>query len=217
MVNFGALRDEIATDIVRSDIATEIEEAIREAISEFEIDTYTWNQAKDTTRTLIVGDSELAFPTNMFKIKNFKVLISANDKQSLRAKSIEFIEDQDNAGTSFVSRPKFYGVDRELLIVHPRPDQAYSTEILGYATETLPTGSADTHKMITNAKNMVKWKAQSILYFTILFDDTNGAKFEKLAGGPDIENPTTGKLLGAYGREKRKFNRQTQSLVMGMS
>lgn len=216
MVNFGALRDEIATDIVRNDIDTQIEEAIREAITEFETETFTFNQGKDTTQTFTVGSPELALPTGAFKIRDFKVVIDSNFKPSLRPRTLKHIQ-QANSTPSFIGRPSEYCIDRGLLIVSPIPDSTYATEILSFITSTLPVAPADTHVLIDDAKNMIKFKAESLLYFTVLFDDANGKKFEKLAGGPDIENPQTGKLLGAYGRLKKRFNFETESLMIGLS
>jgi hypothetical protein len=215
MANFGELRDQIANEIDRDDLNSGIENSIQEAITEYETDRFVFNQKTDTSITMTVGGLTMALPTDHFATKSFKYTQSSNYTPKLKPQTADWIHDCDT-NPSYSSRPEYYSIEEGAYLVYPRADTAYATSIRYFYKDTLPTADAHTNILITNAFNMIKFKAKSLLYYDVLLDPENGALFGKLAGGKDMVDGN-GRLIGRFGDHKREFNSNTQPLMIGLS
>lgn len=194
-VTFGQFISTIANEINRDDLNTEIGDAINAAITEVETERYTFNQAIDTTKSFTSGVSTIALPDGFFSMVSFKYS-DGSYTRTLQSRSINWIEEQDD--NSYTSRPEYYAIFNEDLRIFPVPNSAYACTISYFRTYTQPAVSGDTHNLIDNAYNLIKYKAKAFLFPNLLDDPDRGTFFQGLA---------TAELA----RLKRHYNLQNQS------
>lgn len=175
---YGTLKSEIAADIDRDDLETQIGNAIIAAIRTVETTKLRFNN-EVTTTTMTEGSAYLALPSAFFAMDSIKY--DAGSYQTiLEWRTLAEIEQMDTQD-GYTNPPLYYTISDNQIRLYPVPDDDYSTTIQFWETFTDPSADGDENEWINNARNYIKWKARSILAASALFDYEQANYFDAMA------------------------------------
>jgi hypothetical protein len=202
-MNFGELRDRIADEINRDDLDSQIEDAIVDAIREYGTKKLRWNSDVQST-TMTTGNGALSLPPGFFGLISLKIRDSAGVTDSiLEYRTYQELDEIDstvgNEGT-----PVYYSIFQDVFRVYPIPDYDYITFVSYWRTYDEPVVAADEHVLITNAPNLIKYRAKEVLFGNYLFDNQQAIYYGALA---DRE----------YMRIKRSHDTEAGDLVLAIN
>lgn len=177
-MNYGELIDQIASEINRTDLDSFIGDAINSALNEYGTKKFRWNSTVQQT-TLTAGSGALSLPPGFFSLISLKYLNNTSTTV-LEFRSYRDLEILDST-QGITGQPSYYAIFQDVFRLYPVPDSAYTAYVSYYRTFDLPVGDTDTHVLITNAPELVKYKAKELLYGSILFDETSANYYGALA------------------------------------
>ncbi len=200
MATFGGLIDDIANEINRDDLNTEIGEAVKAAIRHFETERFHFNSDVQQT-TLTSGSGALTLPPGFFSLVSIKLRINSVDR-SLLPMSYQEMDEYDSM-QSVTGQPVYYSIFEELLRLFPKPDSSYTAFLSYFRTYELPTDNGDTHVFIDNAYDLIKYYAKFLVYANLLAATDRATYYLTMAIGTDGQG-------GELARLKRRYNGQQQ-------
>jgi hypothetical protein len=182
MATFGDLKDEIASELGRDDLDTQIGYACLDALRSLETYKAPFNSDVDTSLSTTDGSNVMALPSNAFAVKTITLDVGSY-QQPLVSISYEDIV-RGNTDSSFTAQPCAYTVFDGQIYFDVAADAVYSAVVSFWKKFTLPTSATDdsaTHAWITNAYTLVKHKTKAQLYAATLFDIQTAEVFEGMA------------------------------------
>lgn len=171
MSDFGTMQAEIADDLARSDLTTQIKSAIKSAIRHYERKRYTFNETTNTFSTVAsqnyYGAAALSDIPNMFAIDGMKCL-SGGSKYTVHEKEFAYIDDIDTGDST--GDPTFFCLYNNQIRLYPTPDSV-RTITVAYAYK-LPTLSADadTNAWMVDGYDLIKACAKGDIYENVIRD-----------------------------------------------
>ncbi len=178
MATMGDLRDEIAGELARDDLDTQIETAITSAIREVETEKVRFNSEVDTSLTTTAGSATIALPSGFFEMISLQLSIGGVLRTMEPATPVQIMEARYQ-GTQ--NQPCAFSVFDGLIQLDTLADDTYTATITYYRTFSLPTTGTDTHTWITNAYSLIKYAAKRNLHANTLFDWENAGGFDRMA------------------------------------
>lgn len=164
MSDFGTLKARIADELSRSDLTSQINNHVLDAIKRLENDGFWFNQAEATLNTA-QGDSLYALPGDFLSLDSLKAS-RQNADWVLQPRSLEYIYELSDVQGS----PTTYVIHRENLTLYPTPDQVY-TLTLGYLKRlTALSADTDSNEWTAEAEEMIRAAACETLCRGILRD-----------------------------------------------
>src|SRR5579883_158388 len=123
------MRARIMDELQRTDLASQINNAITEAADYFRRDTFFRNDAQDSSTVTVRGTSVYSAPADIAEIRQLAITV-ANTKYALRLRSWEYINVEDsNAAAPVQGPPVQYAVNLlsggMAIRLFPTPDGAY--------------------------------------------------------------------------------------------
>lgn len=197
--NFGQTKSEIAGEINRTDLDTEIGVALTSAMTMFETEKFTFNQAYSASRTMTANQRNIALPSDFFSLVSLRFVYSSNDVRALSYISPQEMDAMDN-DPSFYGAPEFYSIYNNQYRFYPVPDQAYSIQESYFKVLPKPVADGDVSEWFTYAYLLIKYQAKFILYSNVLFDEALATFYKGMA---DLE---LRRLKDAYNTQNGDLN-----------
>jgi hypothetical protein len=169
----GGLKAEIADDLARSDLTTQIASAISHAIRVHRGRPFWWTRDRSTTfsttaSTAQYTSAEVAAFENVIRLHH--VLVERNGSKSrllwMRQDELEIA----NSGGS-ESYPAFYSWHDGALWLSPVPDAAYTVQLFADMIEAAPATDAETgNRWMTDCYGLIRAEAKRYLAKHVMRD-----------------------------------------------
>lgn len=211
MSDYGTMQSRIATEVLRDDINSEIQDAIQTAIDVYQSQPLWFLQGYSTTITTTASTRTVDLPTDLSDLEyitNVKMRVGSSTDYDLENYEFSTLEKLNN-GDDFYGIPVFYSVYQGLMYLYPIPDSGNYTLLISYykRLSTL-SGTSDTNAWMTDGERLIRYKAKAMLYHDVLMDERRAERFHVMAdGGMDFGKGVGGELA----RLLRKTNQRAHS------
>ena len=211
---FGDLKAQVASDLRRSNLTTEIASAVLDAIRDHDTERFWWNSTPLPYHlTISPGggvDSGAGFPqgdcyplTPQGAIYEFIMIdaVRANIGVWYTVKSTDWLTIEDLYSTLSSGQPSWWALDADLLRIYPLPSQSYELRIFGHYRLPPLVNDADSNEWTNQGFNLVRYTALKRLY-SFPIRDADQVQNAEQAG------------MRAMDYLRRKTDRRTRSGVM---
>lgn len=168
MSTYGELQAQIADELNRTDLTTQIQRAILSAIRHYRWDRFRFNTAVATTPT-VSGEEYYDLPTD-FVDADMLTLIDGTYRFNLREATWHWIE-REKVTTDYSALPQYWAVYSQSIRLYPTPDDAYTLRI-AYVYE-LPalSASSDANAWTNEAEELIRNRALAYLWRQVIRDE----------------------------------------------
>ena len=207
MATKADLASKIADDLARSDLSTQITDAIEYSIKRYERERFWFNDQDNISVSLTSSISQLALsdlPVKMFQIDRIRVVLASNTLLDLYPRDRNWIAARQDINLS--SMPIEYCVYDEALQFDSISDQSYTLVLdgvvgLGNTVASNSYSNASTAVWFNEARDMIRADAKRDLYTHVIKDfefakamnETAQYEFNQLKGRTNRIN-TTGQV-----------------------
>ncbi len=168
------MRARIMDELQRTDLASQINNAITEAADYFRRDVFFRNDAQDSSTVTVAGTAVYPAPADVAEIRQLSITVS-NTKYPLRLRSWEYINAEDSNVLSPVSGPPIeYAVNLlsggMSIRLFPTPAGAYRLQYDYVQIIPAPVQDTDSNFWTMEGREMVRAYAKYLLRMTVLND-----------------------------------------------
>ena len=167
MSTFSEIKADIADEVNRTDLTTQIEKSILRAITFYQSDRFWFSEERSEGQTEI-GEPYYPLPQDFVKAVSFAIV---KDKRNhpLSPRTIDFIH--SNADENVTDTPKVYSIIDEQIRLFPTPNEALQLILIYYKELTLPQDDADELGWTLDiTEQLIRYRAKKELYFNYLHD-----------------------------------------------
>lgn len=169
----------IADESLRADMANQIKLCIQEAIAHHEVDRFWFNEFRDRIFSTVAGrefydGTDLVDIPSILDLDAVTITIGSSRRTLLRAAYTE-LEDW-NADGKARGQPTHYAYWGQTLRLYPVPDSIYAVRLSGLFKLPTLVADGDQNAWTTDAEDLIRYRAKSILYSQYLRDDANAAR-----------------------------------------
>lgn len=175
MTTFGAMKARIADETLRSDLVTQIGNAIRSAIAEYRAERFWFNEASAQTVTT-AGDAVITPPVGLVRVDFVEAVQGPGlHGTRYRLQSVSFEVRQAMSASATQGPPRTWAGYRDKILLYPVPDGAYPLWL--HHLRDLPALEADTdsNAWLTEAGDLIRQAAKRILYSDVVDDERRAA------------------------------------------
>jgi hypothetical protein len=196
MTTYLDLQNAIATDLTRSDLTSQIQSAILDAIKQYERQRFWFNTTRSLTFNTAAGQmaytgSDLAQIPNIIRIDNLYLTwgTATYPLEWYEPDEFEYLTTLNTAN----GRPSVYTYVDNQLLLWPQPVASYVVRPhMHYRLTPNPLANAsDTNSWCVEAENLIRAQAKLILYSSVLEDDQGAqrmaAQIPGIKAGLDYE------------------------------
>lgn len=210
---YGRMQARIANEALGRATATDIRDAINDAISSFENSSFwfndmrTFNEASGLTTQMgkeFYSGQDLPVLVNMPHIRNIMVL-AFNNRYPLIARTQQWIDDVSVAQT-WTGMPTDWCWVGGSIRIYPMPNAGYPLIITGTIRFTDLVNPDDTNPWVNEAEWLIRSEAKRLIFTNINRDELQAAKMEQEIYG----NPQTGRQ-GALDQLQFETTRRSSS------
>lgn len=173
MTTQAVMKARIADDITRSDLDTQIEEAITTAIEAYQHVRFWFNETRDATFSTVVAqriytEDDADFIPNVLKIDFLTVELGATDVRFLKRVSPAEMEDQvENTTTS--GQPFDYSYYDQSFHLYPIPSEIWTVRMHGQAFKAAPASDTEANNVwMVEAARLIRSRAKYELAVHVL-------------------------------------------------
>jgi len=167
-LTYANMRDRIVDELRRTDLASNVDEAIQDAIKHFSRRAHFVAQGTFTPIPCVVGQKAYALPADFSRMVQLQIVYSGTS-DVMKPKTVHEIDEMDdNVTDPLVGIPEFYALWGANFVIYPRSESA-SYEFQGrYQTRyAAPEDDDDEGFWVNEAERPVRCFAKGVLY-----DDT---------------------------------------------
>jgi hypothetical protein len=204
MTTLGALKTRIADDLARSDLTTQIGDAIGDAIAQYQSTRFYFNETRAVTFALIPGQSlygaaDCASIPLFFQIDDVFITVSGRTYPLVRADA-DLLEEL--AGSTLASGdPNSWAWIDQALRVYPVPNAARTIRLVGALKRAAPASDGEIGNVwMTEAFELIRCHAKGLLYSHVI----KSAESTGLMLGEDGEG-------GLAGLARMRLERETSA------
>lgn len=199
MTTLALLKSRIADDIVRTDLTTQIGQAISDAIKYYQRERLYFNESRSYTFNTVASQSiyTSSDDADIGLIQKVDMLHLTDDGERYwlcreDPKIVEYLND----GNATETRPDSWAWFDRSIMLYPIPDAAYTVRILGHFVAAEPTTDGEAGNVwMTEAFELLRCRAKLMLAVHVLRDN-DLAQVMKMA-----ENEELAKLRGETARK----------------
>lgn len=175
MTTLTALKAEVAVDLRRSDLTTNIATAISAAIRHWQTERFYFNESRlstfatVSTQSLYDVDDDADIP-KWIEIDYVKLADSDGQIYGLDRISPEEMESLLYTGAAS-GRPNSYSYFEESFRLHPVPDAVYTVRPVGLIRKAEPASDGEANNVwMTEAYDLIRLDAEERIYTNVLVD-----------------------------------------------
>ena len=169
MTTYGAMQTRIADELIRDDLTSQIQNAIKTAIKYYERERFWFNENRAYTTT--VADQEYyELPSDFVGIDTLTITINSN-KYPLTPRSWEHIEEENTGTSSQSGYPEEFAIYQGQFRLYPVPNTSGWTLTLAYIKQfTTPSSSSDTSPWFVEAEPLIRTRAKFELFSHVIYE-----------------------------------------------
>jgi hypothetical protein len=176
MGTLSEMKSRIATELARTDLTSQIANAISDAIKFYGRERFWFNQSRTITFATVdaqqaYGEADQSLIPSLIKIDG---IFFSTDKYPLdRYSSTDF--EMLTGGSTANGRPYAFTYTDDQIFLYPTPNDAYTLRV--YAHYKLPTiEDSETNAWTDDAEELIRTHAKQLLYIDPLEDDQGAAR-----------------------------------------
>ena len=185
MATYGDLKSEIATELRRSDLTSEIATAIVDAVEELSSERFDWNVSRDITLSTVAStefytNSDWSISTTsagktvstfdeIIHIDGMWVRIGGNDYK-VKPRPDSYLQDLSKTSPT-TGQPYYYSYYNNQWRFYPVPDQVYSVRMAAHYVLPALSDDADDQPWTNFARTLVKSRAKALIAVHRLHDE----------------------------------------------
>jgi hypothetical protein len=159
MSTFGAMRQRIESELVRTDLSDEIALAIKDAVEYYESERFYFNEGRRTIDTAD-GKEYYGLPTDFQEVDTVMYYPSTNIREEICPRPWHSLE-RMQTNTNITGRPSYYALFNKQMRLYPIPDGAYRVEMSGLFKFDELSASSDTNAFMTDGKALIRHRAKA--------------------------------------------------------
>ena len=168
MADLATLKSRIASDLVRTDLTSQIAYAINDAIAEYQGRRFSFNQTRGTFSTVAGTDFYTTIPTDIAELDTVSLTVSG-DTRPIRPASHDQLE-RLVTNTTSRGQPSLYAWYAEKLRLYPVPDAVYTVTLSYLQKIAAPSTDGTSNEWTTEAEQLIRACAKRILCRDVLRD-----------------------------------------------
>ena len=178
MATFGQIQDNIASNINRAGLTSDIQRAIRNAIKHYETEAFWFSDSNTSLVTASGTQSYTLSVTDGYSAIHQVIINSNGTRYELKQKSVAEINRLNSSGTT--GEPSRYAEQNGLLVFYPIPNATFTVSI-NYATKfaTL-SATSDSNGFTVHAEDLIEARAEWYLKLRKV-RDFQGAEAAKIS------------------------------------
>lgn len=180
MSTFSEMKDAIADYISRSDLSTQIGDAVNRAITHYSSRRFWFNETTGTMSTVAsqqsYGTSD-SLPSDIAKLDAVQVTVNGT-KYTLTPRTYNYIIDVNTSSTSTTGQPCDFAWYQGKIWFYPTPDDVYTVTFSYQKTYSELSADSDTNDFTTYAEDLIEARAMWWVYSRII-KDRDGALASK--------------------------------------
>lgn len=180
MTTLGVMEDRIADELARSDLATQIRDAIRSAVNHYAGERWWFNENPAFTLTTSSSLEFYALPTNFERDDYLSIIIGGN-ALDLDRQSYDTIQKWQT--NNIFGQPTDYAVYAEQLWFYPIPIDAYTVIMSHVGTVSTLSSTLDTNTMMTYGEELIRSRARADIQINFLRDEVMTGEYMSIAQG----------------------------------
>lgn len=165
------MRSRIADDLNRTDLNSQIDEAINRAIDYYEVRRTWFNETTGTVSTVAsqqaYGTSD-GVPSDILEIDKITFAQSSSAVYTLYPRTIQQILDINVTATTYTGVSNDYAWYQGKLYLYPTPDGAYTVTFYYQKSYSDLTADGDSNDWSDNAEDLIESRAQWWIYSRLL-------------------------------------------------
>lgn len=155
------LQNQIADDLNRSDLSSQIQTAIKDAIVCYERQRFWFNEEVSTSST-VASQQTYTLPTDCLFVDMLQITSGTRTWELNRREWTDF-EDYWSQNTT-TGVPSDWSVEQNTLYLAPTPNAIFTLTISYVKSLTTLSADADTNEWTTTAKDLIRCHAESSLF-----------------------------------------------------
>lgn len=184
MATLQVIRANIATDLKRSGLNTEIDKHINYALSFYEQEIFWFSEKQGTFNTVAAQQSYTTsdgVPSDILRIRKM-VVTKNNIRYIVEPQSLDWIR-ESYGNTSYKGYPDYYALWADKIWLYPTPDAAYVVTLDYYQKFSDVSSDSDENDLMIYGQGLIQERAKFTLYTDLIEDDVAAEK----AKGREIE------------------------------
>lgn len=175
MATFAVLKAQIADDLSRTDLTSQIETAVLDAITFYERKRFYFNESRTLTVTTVAAqefydeDDAAGIPT-LLSIDVAKISITTTDVYALEVIPYDTLEEISQNTTLDAGQPSYLAYYNQTIRLYPVPTAAWTLRISGVRSLTALSAAGDQNAWTTDARDLIRARAKWDLYTHVIKD-----------------------------------------------
>lgn len=172
MTTYATLRSRIADEIARSDLTSNINSAILDAIKHYERERFWWNEKRDTASTVAnqqsyaMPDSAAEFP--LIFADQLTITVNSSIYDLPQINHSELVRRTTNA--SHTGEPSHWSYFQDAVWLYPIPNGVYTLTLLYVGQLAALSADGDTNAWVVTAEELIRSRAKHTLYRHVIRD-----------------------------------------------
>lgn len=162
---YGDLQTRIADDLNRTDLTTQIQNSILEAIKHYRNERFWFNET-NATATTTTSSAQVAAPTDLIVIDKLYIVISGKNIELKPRGLNEIVEFRPTTN----GRPRAFCFYRNQFELDRKCDQAYTLNLYYLKELTALSATTDSNGWTTDCEDLIVFHAEKKIYANILKD-----------------------------------------------
>ena len=176
MATLADLRARIADDLARDDLATQIADAIRDAVRRYEGERFWFNEFWRATATLSASSQSLALaslPIAPVAVGRVRLRIGNGVYSELRRENPAYTATAQDQGQA--AEPTAWCVAADSLQFDVRANRDYALLLDGVRKLSTASAATDTSVWVNDARDLIRAAAEKALYLDVIKDAEQAA------------------------------------------
>lgn len=177
MSTLGAMLDRIADELARTDLTSNIRQAVQSAIRHYERKPFYFNETRSTLSTSDGASSyttsDFSFLDKMAEIYSAKITVNSNQYQLIE-RDWEYL-DSLRTSTTHEGDPTDFSYYGKQFHVYPTPNAARNILISYVEKAATLSATTDTNYWMTDGEELIRARATRKLYAEVIKDPENAA------------------------------------------
>lgn len=172
-MTFAQLKALIADDLMRSDLTTQINQAVLDAVEDEERSRFYFNERRDTPAFTTVAGQEIytaSDDADIATIVHIDSLVLIRDSVAqppMTARTENWINER---GDDVTGAPTAFSYLAKRIRLYPIPDAAYQVYMTGQIRLAALSADGDTNAWTTDAQQLIRAAAKAKLYRDVIQD-----------------------------------------------
>ena len=152
------MQSRIADELVRTDLTSQIQNAIQSAISFYSTRRFQFNEGK-AVRNTAASDEYVGLPTDFLGLDTLGITINSRYYQLIQ-RTHDYLDEINWSAGTYTGAPTAFSLYEENLRLYPIPDDTYELTITYLKDLSDLSASADTNAWMTTGEELIRMHAK---------------------------------------------------------